>query len=167
MSRLSKTGRTETGGARRTAVPLDEVDRTLLRLLRADGRASIREVAERAHISRANAYARLDRLRDTGVITGFTAVVDPAAAGSGLSAYVTVKIRQRSWKAFRERLAEFAEVEHAALVSGDFDMLLLVRTTDAHALRDLVLERLHSLPEVVTTQTLFILDEVTPAPPAA
>ena len=142
--------------------PLDDADLRIIDLLRADGRMSMREVAARAHVSRANAYARLDRLRRDGVITGFTATVDPAAYGHGLSAYVTVKIRQRSWKAFRERLADVPEVEHAALVSGDYDMLLLVRTTDAHALRDLVLERLHSLPEVVTTQTLFILDEVTP-----
>ena len=142
--------------------PLDDADRRIIDLLRGDGRMSVREVAARAHVSRANAYARLDRLRRDGVITGFTATVDPAAYGHGLSAYVTVKIRQRSWKAFRERLADVPEVEHAALVSGDYDMLLLVRTTDAHALRDLVLERLHSLPEVVTTQTLFILDEVTP-----
>jgi DNA-binding Lrp family transcriptional regulator len=143
--------------------PLDDADRRIVDLLREDGRMSVREVAARAHVSRANAYARLDRLRRDGVITGFTAVVDPAAYGQGMSAYVTVKIRQRSWRAFRERLAEVPEVEHAALVSGDYDMLLLVRTTDAHALRDLVLERLHSLPEVVTTQTLFILDEMTPS----
>lgn len=146
----------------RAAVPMDDTDRRIVELLRADGRMSIREVAARAHVSRANAYARLDRLRRSGVITGFTATVDPAAYGHGLSAYVTVKIHQRSWKTFRERLADVPEVEHAALVSGDYDMLLLVRTTDAHELRDLVLERLHSLPEVVTTQTLFILDEVTP-----
>ncbi|PRY02744.1 Lrp/AsnC family transcriptional regulator [Allonocardiopsis opalescens] len=152
----------------RTAVELDDTDRRIVALLQADGRMSIREVAERAHVSRTNAYARLDRLRATGVITGFTAVVDPERYGIVLSAYIAVKVRQNVWRRFRGRLADIPEVHHAALVSGDFDVLLLVRTTDLGALRDLVLERLQDMPEVLTTQTLFILDEFnrTPGPAA-
>lgn len=149
---------------RQVAADLDDTDRRIIALLRGDGRMPMSTLATRAHVSRANAYVRLDRLRDTGVITGFTAVVDPVAYGHALSAYVSVKIHQRSWKTFRERLVGIEEVEHAALVSGDYDILLLVRTADAHALRDFVLERLHSLPEVLTTQTLFILDELRPIP---
>ncbi len=147
-------------GSRRSAVPLDDVDRQIIRLLRDDGRMSVRTVAEQANISRANAYSRLERLRETGVITGFRAVVDPQRYGYGLAAYVAVKLRQRSWKAFGDRLHEIPEVEHAALLSAEYDMLLLVRVRSPEDLRDIVLERLHVMPEVVTTHTMFVLDEI-------
>ncbi|ASU84702.1 Lrp/AsnC family transcriptional regulator [Nocardiopsis gilva YIM 90087] len=141
------------------AVDLDAVDRHIIELLRADGRMSIRAVAEQVHISRANAYARLDRLRDQGVIRGFTAVIDPEKYGTGLAAYVSVRIEQHSWERFRDYLRDIPEVDHAALVSGDVDLLLLVRVADAAALRTFVLERLQRIPEVRNTQTMFILDE--------
>lgn len=141
------------------ATELDGIDRDIIELLRADGRMSIRAVAERAHISRANAYARLDRLRREGVIEGFTAVVNPEKCGVGLAAYVSVRIEQHSWELFRDHLRGIPEVDHAALVSGDVDLLLLVRVADAAALRTFVLERLHRIPQVRSTQTMFILDE--------
>lgn len=141
------------------AVRLDETDRRIIELLRADGRMSIRAVAEQAHISRANAYSRLDRLRTQGVIRGFTAVIDPEKYGTALSAYVSVSIEQHSWERFRGYLRNIPEIEHAALVSGDVDLLLLVRVVDPDALRTFVLERLQRIPEVKSTRTMFILDE--------
>lgn len=141
------------------AMPLDDTDHRIIGLLRADGRMSIRAVAEQAHISRANAYSRLERLRGQGVIRGFTAVIDPEKYGNALSAYVSVRIQQHSWERFRGYLRDIPEVEHAALVSGDVDLLLLVRVADAAALRTFVLERLQRIPEVNSTHTMFILDE--------
>lgn len=146
------------------AASLDDIDRRIIELLRADGRMAIRSVAERAHISRANAYARLARLREEGVVTGFTAVVNPERVGRGLAAYISVRIEQHSWERFRGYLRDIPEVAHAALVSGDIDLLLLVRVADAAELRSLVLERLQRLPEVRSTQTMFILDEPQLAP---
>ena len=91
---------------------------------------SMRALAARLHISRAGAYTRVQRLEEAGVITGYTAQVDPQRYGYGLSAYVHLKIAQPAWKQLRTRLLAVAEVEHAALVSGDSDIVLLVRTRD-------------------------------------
>jgi len=73
--------------------PLDDIDRRIISELEADARLSGRALADRVSISRANAYARLDRLIADGVITGFTAVVDPARVGLMTSAYVTLSVR--------------------------------------------------------------------------
>ncbi len=78
--------------------PLDAIDQDILRILQADGRASIRSVAERVHVSRANAYARINRLVEDGVIRGFSARVDHERAGHGTSAYITLQIVQNSWR---------------------------------------------------------------------
>ncbi|OIV38190.1 AsnC family transcriptional regulator [Mangrovactinospora gilvigrisea] len=139
--------------------PLDAIDRAILRLLQEDGRASIRSVADRAHVSRANAYARISRMVEDGVIRGFTARVDHERAGSGASAYITLKIVQNSWRDVRAELLKLTEVDHMALVSGDFDVLLLVHAADNRALRELVLTRLHNLPGVLSTRTLLVFEE--------
>ena len=82
----------------RSARALDEVDRRILAELTREGRISIRTLAERVHVSRANAYARVDRLLGDGVITGFTAQIDPERAGLGTSAYVLLTIQQNTWR---------------------------------------------------------------------
>ncbi|GAA2793862.1 Lrp/AsnC family transcriptional regulator [Kitasatospora sp. CM 4170] len=144
---------------------LDRVDRAILRLLQQDGRASIRSVAERVHVSRANAYARISRMVEDGVIRGFTARVDHEKAGQGASAYVTLKIVQNSWRSVREQLLELPGVAHIALVGGDFDVLLLVHTADNHALRELVLNRIQSIPQVLGTRTMLVFEETDQVPP--
>lgn len=152
-----------TGDSRSTdgrSAALDETDRRIIAELRADGRISMRALATKLHISRAGAYARVERLQRQGVITGYTAVVDPERYGFDISAYVHLKISQHSWKDVRRRIAEIPEVWHGALVSGDNDLVLLVRTHDAASLRDLVLNTFQTMPDVLSTQTVFILDEI-------
>ncbi|MFI6847174.1 Lrp/AsnC family transcriptional regulator [Kitasatospora sp. NBC_00085] len=144
---------------------LDRVDRAILRLLQQDGRASIRSVAERVHVSRANAYARISRMVEDGVIRGFTARVDHEKAGQGASAYVTLKIVQNSWRTVREQLLALPGVAHIALVGGDFDVLLLVHTADNHALRELVLGSIQSIPQVLGTRTMLVFEETDQVPP--
>ncbi|MEU0118693.1 Lrp/AsnC family transcriptional regulator [Streptomyces bobili] len=139
--------------------PLDAIDQDILQMLQADGRASIRSVAERVHVSRANAYARINRLVEDGVIRGFGARVDHERAGHGTSAYITLKIVQNSWRTVREQLRQLPGASHIALVGGDFDVLLLVHTPDNRALRELVLTRLQAIPEVLSTRTLLVFEE--------
>jgi DNA-binding Lrp family transcriptional regulator len=93
--------------------------------------------------------------------------VDPQRYGYGLSAYVHLKIAQPAWKPLRARLMTIPEVEHAALVSGDADIVLLVRARDITALRELVLNSFQSMPEVLSTQTVLIFDELGRGPAAA
>ncbi len=141
------------------AAALDEIDHRIIDALRHDGRLSVRALAEQVRISRANTYARLERLTSTGVITGFTATVDPAMIGLGTSAYVTLSVRQNSWRALKARLQAIPEVHHMALVGGEFDVILLVRAADNAALRDVVLGRLQAIPGVLSTRTSLVFED--------
>ena len=140
--------------------PLDETDRLIVDALRMDGRMSMRTLAAQVHISRANAYARVARLEQDGVITGYAALVDPVRYGYGLSAYVYLDIAQQSWKTVRRHLLDMPEVDHVALISGEHDILVRVRAHDASTLRDVVLTRLQDMPEVRSTQTVLIFEEL-------
>jgi DNA-binding Lrp family transcriptional regulator len=144
----------------RSVAALDDVDRAMLAELASDGRLAVRALAERLHISRTNAYARLERLLAEGVITGFGAKIDPRRAGLGTSAYIMVTVEQTSWRTMATDLHEIPYVDHVALVGGDFDILLLVRTPDNTTLRDVVLERLQALEGVRSTRTWLIFEEL-------
>lgn len=139
---------------------VDAVDQRLLAELERDGRASMRDLAIRVHVSRANVYSRVRRLIEIGVIERFTTQVSPEFVGLTTSAYVSLRIQQNSWRDVRQRLSRIDGVEHIALCSGDFDVTVLVRTRDTSHLRDLVLEEIRAIPEVVTTRTVVLLDEV-------
>jgi DNA-binding Lrp family transcriptional regulator len=153
------------GPSGRTATPLDDLDRAILRELRADGRLSMRALAERVSLSRSSAHSRVERLIADGVITGFTARVDPARAGLGTAAYVLVNIEQNSWRHGAARLREVPGIEHLAFVGGDVDLVMLVRTADTASLRDIVLARVHALEGVRSTRTWLIFDETPPESP--
>ncbi|MER5182777.1 Lrp/AsnC family transcriptional regulator [Streptomyces sp. NPDC002896] len=144
----------------RTAVPLDDIDRQILSRLLQDGRMSVRALAEQVHISRANAYTRIGRLMAEEVVTGFTAQLNPQRAGLGTSAYVTVTIDQNAWRDISRELRKIPYVEHFALVGGDFDVLVLVRTPDNSALRRVVLESIQAVPGVRSTRTWLVFDEM-------
>jgi len=151
--------------AGRSVRPLDAPDRQILSELIRDARTSIRSLAARVHISRANAYARVDRLVADGVITGFSAHIAHELAGLGTSAYVSLSIEQNSWREVSASLGRLPYVEHVSMLGADFDVLVLVRAPDNAALRDLVLDRIQSIPGVRTTRTWLVFDEL-PGPGA-
>jgi DNA-binding Lrp family transcriptional regulator len=143
----------------RLAARLDRVDRSILAEVVRDARISIRALAEKVHISRANAYTRMNRLVSDGVISGFTARLDPQRAGLGTSAYVMITIEQNAWRAVLESLRAISYIDHFALVGGDFDILALVRAPDNEALRHVVLESVQEIAGVRSTRTWLVFDE--------
>ncbi|WP_061018204.1 Lrp/AsnC family transcriptional regulator [Microbacterium sp. CCH5-D1] len=138
---------------------LDDTDRAILAELRRDARASMTAIAESVHISRAGAHARIKRLTDAGVITGYTVRTDPVLLGHLASAYVTLAIEQATWQEVSARLRVIPEIEHMALVGGDFDVLLLVRANDARDLRRIVLEDIQAIPSIRSTRTILIFED--------
>ena len=146
------------------ATPLDDTDRRILDELVVDGRMSMRTLADRLHVSRANAYARVDRLQKSGVIRGFRADVDPVASGLATTAYVTLNLRQADWRRIREQLQALPGVAHIGLVGGEFDVILLVRARDNEDLRRLVLDEIQGMEGVLTTRTILVFEEHEPTP---
>ncbi len=148
-----------TGRAQRPS-SLDAVDLAMIGILERDGRVSVRQLAEQAHVSRANAYARLERLQRDGVITGFGARVDPRAKGLSTSAVVTLQMEQQQWRGLQQALESIPEVVYVALVGGEFDAVLLVRARDNDHLREIILEGIQAIPGVTGTRTYLVFDEL-------
>ncbi|WP_163756577.1 Lrp/AsnC family transcriptional regulator [Mycobacterium botniense] len=141
------------------SIPLDEVDRSLIRALVADGRISMLELSKRAHVSRTHLYSRIERLQQAAIVEGFTARINLAKAGFATSALIALSIHQNAWRDLSAQLRTLRYIERYLLVGGDFDVLVMVRTPDNETLRTMVLERLHSMPGIRSTRTWLVFDE--------
>lgn len=143
---------------------LDAVDRRIVAALGRDARLSVRQLAEQVHISRSAAHARLTRLVDEGVITGFHAAIDREKLGLSLTALVIVKV-DTDWSTVSEALAALPFVEKAQALGGDVDILLTVNAPNHDALSETILRRIHTMPGVASTRSYIVLDEKAGTPP--
>jgi len=142
---------------------IDDVDLTLLHTLRDDGRASISALARDLNLSRSAVHQRLNALVESGALLGFTPIVDPAKVGVGVAAFVLVSAGPGSrleMEPLVDQLLGLPHVEYAALVTGDHDVLLLVRVVDLDQLRRFLLDELTAITGMRGTLTLLVLDEV-------
>ena len=94
---------------------LDATDLDIVAALTADGRLSVNELAQRVNVSRATAYSRLARLRSSGVITGFSAVVDQVKLGLPLAVFILLNVDQHSWRSLSEELRRLPGFQYLAL----------------------------------------------------
>lgn len=114
----------------REAVTLDDTDWAMLAELQRDARISIAALARAVHLGPTATTERLNRLRDSGVIRSFSAVVDPAAVGLGLTAFIRMRPAQGASKAFREAVADMANVQECHHVTGEDCYLVKVVARD-------------------------------------
>ncbi len=136
---------------------LDETDHQLLRLLQADGRRTFSEMAPEVGLSVAAVKRRVDRMRESGVITGFTVQVDHAKLGWGIEAFT--ELRYAGTTSVRDILAGASrtpEVQAVFTIAGDLDALVHMRVRDITHLQE-VIDRLRSSGKVIGTRTLMVL----------
>ncbi|MFC6878256.1 MULTISPECIES: Lrp/AsnC family transcriptional regulator [Actinomadura] len=106
---------------------IDELDGRLIELFAAEPRIGVLEASRRLRVARGTVQARLDRLARAGVIRGFGPEIDAAALGYGVTAFVTLQIRQAGGHdPVAERLAAVPEVIEAHTITGGGDMLCRV-----------------------------------------
>lgn len=113
---------------------LDQTDRDILALLRADGRMQWREIGERVHLSGPAVASRIARMEREGVLRGFTVRIDDAALGQPIRAYVSVSMKSTRHAEFRDFCRNEPMIRRADRISGQCCYLLTVAAVDADAL---------------------------------
>jgi len=142
----------------RMAVELDDLDHRILGLLLRDGRTPAAQIAEQIGLSRPAVADRIEKLERQGVIRGTTAVVEPAAVGNAITAFVAARgatLGTKQWKAFRD-LMQRDEVLEVHTVAGDDCFLLKVRTSSIGSLNELISE-LTSAAIGLATRTTIVM----------
>lgn len=143
--------------------PLDEVDRAIVAELTADARLPNNALAERVGIAPSTCLGRVRALRESGVIRGFHADVDPHLSGRPIQAMVSVRMQSHARGHLEDFLAEAArlpEVRNAYLLGGAHDFFLHVATADTDELREFVIRNLSGNPDVALTETNLIFSHV-------
>ena len=145
---------------------LDPVDRQILSLLLADGRRSYQDIGRQVHLSAPSVKRRVDALRASGALRGFTAIVDPEALGWHTEAMIELFYAPGTLlNEVADSLAHHPEVIEAWSVTGDADAIARVRTVDNLDLERLIMA-FQQDGRVVRTRSLVVMSRLISTPPA-
>jgi len=136
---------------------MDDVDRTIVSLLRENARRSFKDIGRHVHLSPPAVKRRVDRLERDGVVRGYTAIVDPAAFGWHTEAFVDLYCAGRMpADAIKRAVANEPGVVSAHTVAGEASALLHVMAADTRDL-ELALERIRAVEGIDRTVTEVVL----------
>ena len=142
---------------------MDAIDRAILAELQADGRLTVTELADRVRLTPGPCHRRLRELERSGVITGYRALVDPAAVGMGFEALVQVTLDRgdaATVTAFETAITALPEVRHAERLFGDPDYLLRVTARDLDSFAALRDQKLATLPGIQRLTSTIVMKRI-------
>jgi len=142
---------------------LDRTDRRILECLQADGRISNVHLARKVNLTPTPCIERVRRLERQGYIRGYTALLNPELVNAGLLVFVEIDLSHTSpdaFRRFREEARQLPEIMDCHLVSGNFDYLIKARVSDMKAYRELLGEKILSLPGVNGSRSYVVMEEV-------
>jgi len=143
---------------------LDRYDRQILELLQQDGRISNQDLAERVALSPSSCLRRVRALEESGLITGYRALLDAKKLGLTLMALIHISMDRHTperFDRFEAEVAAIAEVLECLLITGqDADYQLKVVVADMEAYQELLLQRITRIPGVTGVHSSFVLRRV-------
>jgi Lrp/AsnC family leucine-responsive transcriptional regulator len=142
---------------------LDRTDLRMLAVLQSEGRITNAELAERVSLSPSACLRRLQRLEGEGILTGYSAQVDPEAVGLGLQAFVRVQLAKHeseSIERFVRQVNEWDEIVACYALTGDMDYLMHIYVADLQHFSRFLLDRLLNASGVADVNSSFVLRTV-------
>ncbi|WP_231388524.1 Lrp/AsnC family transcriptional regulator [Pseudooceanicola algae] len=139
------------------------MDRKILAELTADARIPVAELARKVGLSKTPVAARIRALEAGGLITGYRAVLSPIKLGLTHVSFVEVRLsdtRQEALSRFNAAARTIPEIEECYMIAGGFDYLLKVRTRDIADYRQVMGEKISTLPHVSATSTYVAMEAV-------
>ncbi len=145
---------------------MDDVDEDILAELRKDAKVSLKQLAKKFGVPLSTLYQRIKKLEELGIIKNYTVDLDWRKLGYGIKAYVLVYVDTTRLKEMRKPQAEVLSellrlpfVFDADMVTGESDLLLVVRAKDTDDLGRLITERIQGVQGIVNTKTLVRISQ--------
>jgi DNA-binding Lrp family transcriptional regulator len=145
---------------------LDRTDKALLNALQGNARLTTAELADQVALTTSPCWRRVKILEESGVITGYQAILSPKALGYGVTAFVSVMMEshnQEMARTFEQRLLQIPEIVACHNVSGRYDFLLEVVAKDLESFGEFAREVLQTLPAVKEIYSSFSFKSVKPS----
>ncbi|PIV73785.1 MAG: AsnC family transcriptional regulator, partial [Rhodobacteraceae bacterium CG17_big_fil_post_rev_8_21_14_2_50_65_11] len=139
---------------------MDAIDRRILSNLQAEGRLPVTDLAERVGLSPTPCARRMARLEEAGLITGYSARVNPEKLGYPITVFVFVELERQSRDAldgFERAIRRFPEVLECHLMTGSRDILLKIAARDLKSFDAFLEDDLMTVPGIRSTRTSFSL----------
>lgn len=139
---------------------IDKLDRKILSIISKNARIPFKDVAAECGVSRAAIHQRVQRLIETGVITGSGFDVNPKSLGYTTCTYVGLNLERGSmYNEVVKRVANIPEIVECHFTTGPYTMLIKAYARDNEELMDLLNHKLQTIPGVVSTETLISLEQ--------
>jgi len=142
---------------------LDLVDLRLLDLLQQNSKQTIKELAAQLNLSQTPVHERIKRLEQTGVIRRYVALLDIDKVGKPVIVYCNVSLSQHTPEAlsmFSDKVRALKEVIECYYISGSYDYLLKVITSDIKEYQRFILSNLSVIPNVGQIQSQFVMSNI-------
>jgi Lrp/AsnC family transcriptional regulator, leucine-responsive regulatory protein len=155
MSKAYKTEQTSS-----STFQLDAKDNAILALLQQNARITVKEIADKIHLSTTPVHERIKRMEATGVIKQYATLVDPNKVNKSLIAICYVRINEHSKTAgikFIKAINAMPEVLECYTISGEFDFMLKVVTKDMNTYHDFHVNKLSSVDNIGHVQSTFVM----------
>jgi Lrp/AsnC family transcriptional regulator, leucine-responsive regulatory protein len=145
---------------------LDRYDRAILRLLQQDARVTNAKLATEVSLSESACLRRVRALEESGLVEGYTALINQQKAGYPVNVFVSITLDRQSQSgltAFETAVRKIPEVMECYLMTGEHDYLLRVVVADLADFERVHSQHLTRLPSVVSVQSSFAMRTVTRA----
>ncbi|WP_175410951.1 Lrp/AsnC family transcriptional regulator [Streptomyces sp. TRM64462] len=142
---------------------MDDTDLQIIRELQADGRLSNQDLADRVRLSPSPCLRRVRRLEESGLIRGYTAMVDQVAFGLPITVFVRIRLERHTADAvavFEEHVGLIEHIQDCYLMAGSSDYLLRVVIESLEAYEHLVRHRVHAIPGIASIESSFAFGSV-------
>lgn len=141
---------------------MDKIDWKILEELEQDGRLSFAELGERVALSKSPCWSRVRDLERSGVITGYAALVNPAALGLAVQCLVSVRISFDKHSEFEQAVMDHPAIMECHTTAGDSDYVLRIHALSVEHLDELLRQGLAKLPGVHRLSTTVCLKAIKP-----
>ena len=141
---------------------LDATDRRILRELQKNGQLTVKELAEKIHLSPSPTFERQKRLEREGYITRYMAVVDASKAGNGIMVLCNIRLKQHSEEMiqqFIDAVQDIDEITECFNTSGDYDFMIKVYSRDMQAYQHFMQHRLGAMSCLGSLHSVFVMSE--------
>ncbi len=135
---------------------MDDLDRSIITILKTDARMSLSTLARKVKIARSTLQARIERLESSGIIAGYTITLGQGADPNPLRASLLISIDPRAQGTVLQKLKSIPQIEKVYTTSGRIDLLVQLACPDTQSL-DHVLDQIDATPGIRSSESLIHL----------
>lgn len=142
---------------------LDDKDYEILRLLQDDAKLTVREVAERIHLSATPTHDRIKRLEKSGVIKKYAALLDNRKLNKPLTVLCQVSLKDHDKKTAQEFVTAVVALKDVIAcynISGEYDFMLKIVASDMAAYHDFFISYISGIKGIGQTKSAFVMDVI-------